>query len=618
MAKKKIDKPAKKVETRASIDLKKQIKNVEVGVKNGVFTFTSPLSIAELAPKLNKNPSEIIKYFFMKGKMNNLQTILNEEEIGELCLEYGYDFKIEKAIGLDNLLENINFDDDEASLQTRPPVVTIMGHVDHGKTTLLDAIRSSHITSGEAGGITQHIGAYQVVQNNKKITFIDTPGHEAFSSMRARGANITDLVILVVAADDGIKVQTEEAIDHTKAADVPMIVFVNKMDKEAANPDKVMSQLSDYGVVCEEWGGDTIFIKGSALKGEGIDILLDAINLQADIADYKANPNRLAYGTTIEANLDKGYGPVASILVQNGTLRKGDFVVIGDSYGRVRAMFNDLGKEVFEASPSTPVKIAGLSTIPSAGDKFLALDNEKDAKLLANEIHLKKAKLEWSRLASARDDNNDSSIKTLNLVLRTDVQGSLEAIRGLVDKIEVPGTKINLIRSTTGNVTESDVKLAKAANAVVIGFNIRPNKTIKDYAQSCDTELLTFDIIYKLKEWILARLVGQLDPVIVEKNIGEAYVQAIWKHSKIGTIAGCKVTDGKIKRNAKARVVRDGVVVYNSTISSLKHGKDDAREMFAGQECGLTILNFNDIKEGDIIEVYELDEQSHDVNEYGQ
>ncbi len=603
-----------KNDTRETIKIEDQIKTVNVGVQDGVFVFTSPLSVSELAPKLKKNTNEIIKFFFMKGIMVTLNTVLNEEQIGELCLEYNLDFKIEKEINEENLLDNIKFDDDESQLTIRPPIVTIMGHVDHGKTTLLDAIRKSNVTSGEAGGITQNIGAYQVELENRKITFIDTPGHEAFSEMRARGANVTDIVVLVVAADDGIKVQTQEAIDHAKAAGVEIIVFVNKMDKPGANPEKVISQLSEYDIVSEEWGGNTIFVQGSALQKTGINELLHAILLISDIHQFKANSNRLAFGTVIEANLDKGYGPVATVLIQNGTLKKGDMAIVGQTYGKVRLMFDDNGNEIEVAEPSCPVKIAGLEDVPGAGDKFLVLNDERKVKEIANQIKIKNSHLEFNKT-----NNNDSNNKQLNIIIKADVQGMLEAIKSMITKIDVEGANIIVVRSAVGGITETDVRLAQASKAMIIGFNIRPNRIIKDLTDQTKVEVRTYDIIYKLKEDLESLLMGKLDPVIVEEINGEAQVQKIWKHSEIGTICGCLVTDGKIKRNSKARVIRDGVVIYTSEIATLQHGQKPITEAVAGNECGLTIKNFNDIKENDVIESYNLIEKSHiEVNKNGK
>ena len=601
-----------KKEQRQSIDINKQIKTVDVGVKNGVFIFTSPLSVEELAKKLGKPAGEIIKFFFLKGEIISLNSVLNEEQIGEICLEYGYDFQIEKEVSAENVLDNIIFDDNPNDLQLRPAIVTIMGHVDHGKTTLLDVIRESSITANEAGGITQHIGAYQVEKNHKKITFIDTPGHEVFAEMRARGANITDIVVLVVAADDGIKSQTQEAIDHAKAAGVEIIVFINKMDKPGANYEKVMSQLSEQDIVAEEWGGNHIFIKGSALLKQGIDELLEAIQLLADVKQYKANPNRFAYGTVIESNLDKGYGPVATVLVQNGTMKKSDYIVAGQSYGKIRMMFDSNGHEIQSATPATPVKIAGLESVPIAGDKFLVLDNEKQARELANKIKQKNSRLEWNNKNSTlRQQIEDGVVKNLKIILKTDVHGSLEAIKSMISKINIENAHVDIVRSAIGGITETDVRLAQTSQAIIIGFNIRPTRLVKDLSEQEKIEIKTYDVIYKLKEDLEIMMMGKLDPIITEEEIGEAKVQKIWKHSEIGTICGCIVNSGKIKRGAKVRVVRDGVIIYNSEISTLQHGKNQASEILAGNECGLTIKNFNDVKENDILEAYIIVEKSH-------
>ena len=607
---------AKKInknENRQTIDINKQIKSVEVGIKNGVFVFKSPLSVEELAKKLNKNPNEIIKFFFFKGNLINLNSVLDEEKIGEICLEYGYDFQIEKEINAENILDNISFDDDEKDLKPRPPIVTIMGHVDHGKTTLLDVIRQSSITSGEAGGITQHIGAYQVEKNNNKITFIDTPGHEVFAEMRARGANITDIVVLVVAADDGIKSQTQEAIDHAKAAGVEIIVFINKMDKPGANFEKVMSQLSEQDIVPEEWGGNHIFIKGSALLKQGIDELLSAIQLIAEIKQFKANPNRFAYGTIIESNLSKGYGPLATLLVQNGTLKKSDYIVAGQSYGKIRMMFDSNGKEILVAPPSTPVKIAGLDSVPIASDKFLALDNEKQAKDIATKIKTKNNRLEWNNNINTtlNQQIKDGIIKDLKIILKTDVHGSLEAIKSMISKIEIENAHLTIVRSAIGNITETDLRLAQTTGAIIIGFNIRPSRQIKDLSEQEKISIKTYDVIYKLKEDLETMMIGKLDPIITEEEIGEAKVSKLWKHSEVGVICGCIVTNGKVKRGAKVRVIRDGVIIYNSEINTLQHGKNSASEITAGNECGLTIKNFNDVKENDILEIYCTVEKSH-------
>jgi len=591
----------KAADTRKSVDIRKQMKQVKTGVQGGVFVFTNPLTVAEFAAKLNKPAAEIIKYFFMKGKMYSLNKLLTEEEIGEVCLEFNFDF--EKKVQLDetNIIDNLIVEDKEEDKVKRAPVVTIMGHVDHGKTTLLDSIRKSNVTAGEFGGITQHIGAYQITRGEDTITFIDTPGHEAFTEMRARGASITDVVVLVVAGDDGIKPQTEEAIDHAKAAKVPIIVFVNKMDKPAANPEKALSQLAEKGLTAEEWGGDTIVVKGSALKGDGIDELLDSIITLTDMLELKANPNRDGMGTCIEGNMDKGFGPVTTLLVQNGTIAKGDFVVIGDVYGRVRALFNDLGKEVQKAIPGQPIKVIGLSEVPSPGTKWLVIKDENLAKELAKKVKEKKINLFRSQIKQI--DPNDTS-KRLNLVIKCDVQGSLEAIKGLLEKVKIEGTIIDIVRAAIGAISESDITLAKASKAIIIGFNVRPNKDIKDLLLEQGTKFYFYNVIYKLKEDVIKMLYGTLDPISVEEDLGECEVKQIWKHSEIGTIAGVAVTSGKVLRNAMARVIRDGKEVYHNEIASLRHGKDAVNEITAGHECGIVIANFNDIKVGDIIQIY--------------
>lgn len=612
MAKKESFKKVK--DARVSVDIKQQIKTVDVGVFDGTFVFTSPLTIAELAPKLNKSTNEIIMHYFKKGIVYNLNTILDEEKIGELCLEYGLDFSIEKNINTENILENISFDDKEEDLKERAPIVTIMGHVDHGKTTLLDTIRKSTITATEAGGITQHIGAYQVVKNNKPITFIDTPGHEAFTEMRARGANLTDIVILVVAADDGLKMQTEEAIDHAKAANVPIIVFINKMDKYEADPNKVIQQLSYKEIIAEELGGDVVFVKGSALKKEGIDELLDSILLIAELNNYKANPNRLAYGTTIEANLDKGHGPLATLLVQNGTLKKGDYLVVGGTYGKIRNMFDENNNQLEIALPSKPIKVSGFEDVPVAGDKFLVLADEKQARMIANDIKQKNIRIEraLNQTVDLRQKIIDGELKNINLIIKADVQGSLEALKGMFNNMNIDGVTTTLVRSAIGSISESDIRLAQTSNAIIVGFNIRPTRQMKELADSVGVEIMTYNVIYKFKEDLEAWMKGTLDPVIVEEVIGEAKVIKLFKHSQVGTICGCRVINGKIKRNALVRVIRDGVVVYESHIATLQQGKQHASEVIADKECGLTIHNFNDVKEEDIIEAYIKIEKKHD------
>lgn len=596
----------KKVDSRESIKINTQMKSVDIGVHDGVFIFSAPLTLGELSKKINKSSAEIIKYFFLKGIALNLNTILTIEQIGEICLENNLDFKIEKEINEENVLDNISFDDDEKNLEIRAPIVTIMGHVDHGKTTLLDYIRKTSVTTNEAGGITQHIGAYQIKHENKFITFIDTPGHEAFSEMRARGANLTDIIILVVAADDGVKLQTEEAIDHAKLAKAKIIVFVNKMDKVDANPEKVISQLSERDIICEKWGGDITFVEGSALNGSGVDKLIETILLTSEIMELKANPNRLAYGTIIESNLDKGLGPIATILIQNGTLNKGDYLVAGHSFGRIRLIQDENKNFLEKAGPSKPVIIAGLEKVPSAGDKFLSLKNEKDAKIIAEKIKNKLIKEEQfnSLNTDIRTKIASGELKNVNVLIKVDVHGSLEAIKGMVSKLDVNGANITIIRAAIGQITESDIRLAQTSNALIIAFNIRPSRSIVEIAIGVGITITCFDIIYKLKEELESLLAGSLDPIYEEEILGELEVMQIWHHSDIGSILGCRVTNGKVIRNAKCRVIRDGIVVYTSEISSLKHGKDQITECLDGKECGLTIKNFNDVKEGDIIETF--------------
>lgn len=602
--KKNFNKNFKRNDTRENIDLKSQFKKVDTGIKNGVFIFSSPLTVDEFSKKIDKNVSDILKYFFLKGKMLNLNSVLSEDQIGELCLEFNYDFQKQTAVDETNILENLDIKDDPSKLKPRPPVVTIMGHVDHGKTTLLDYIRKTHVVSGEAGGITQHIGAYQVTYNNKKITFIDTPGHEAFTEMRARGANVTDIVVLIVAADDGIKPQTEEAIDHAKAANVPIMVFINKMDKPNANLDLALSQLSEHGLTCEEWGGQTVTVKGSALKGIGVSDLLENILLLAEMNEYKANPDRLANGVVIESKLDKGLGPVATVLVQNGSLAKGDYIVIGGVYGRIRIMLDENNKEVKVALPSTPVKVVGINDVPAAGDHFVVSINERDIKDIANKIKLHEKMKQFQFNQEELKDSEGK--KVLNVILKTDVHGSLEAIKGMISKISVPGTKLSIIRSAVGGISESDIQLAKASNAIIVGFNVKPTRSIKDIADSQKISIYFYDIIYKLKESLEKMLSGSLDPIYVEQETGEAEVKQVWHHSQVGTIIGCLVLNGEINRNDKARVLRDGVVVYKTGIASMKHVKDVVTKVTAGMECGIVLDKYNDLKVGDIIQTYKV------------
>lgn len=572
-------------------------------IKDGVISYEEGITVGELAEKLGQTPANVIKVLFLLGTMVTINSSLNDEQVELICLEYGCE--CEKHVPVDEVnFENIEVVDDEADLQPRCPVVTIMGHVDHGKTTLLDTIRKSAVVDGEFGGITQHIGAYQVEVNGKKVTFLDTPGHEAFTAMRARGAQVTDIVIIVVAADDGVMPQTEEAISHAKAAKCPIIVAVNKCDKPSANPDRVMEELTHYDIIPEAWGGSTPFVQISALKGMGVDDLLDVIQLTAEMMDLKANPSRLATGSVIEAELDKGRGPVATFLVQNGSLRVGDYVVCGDTYGRVRTMEDDRHIKYNESLPSMAVVVTGLDDVPFAGDKFMALSSEKEAREISEQ-----------RTSRTKDKLNAASKKTLeelfrskddakelNLIVKADLQGSAEALKQSLEKIKVDDFKVNVIRCSVGAITDTDIILASASNAIVLGFNVRPTAAVRQTAAEKGVEIRLYSIIYKLLEDIEAALKGMLEPEYEEVVIGQAEVRNTFKISKVGTVAGCYVTDGVIQSNSLVRIIRDGIVVYEGKMASLKRFKDDAKEVKYGYECGITIENFNDIKEGDIIE----------------
>lgn len=580
--------------------------NKEEAVKE--ITYFDGITVGELAERLNKNASEIIKLLFMLGKMVTINSAMDEELIQLVCLEFDVEaIEEEPEMDEDSLLDNVV--DNPEDLEDRPPVVTIMGHVDHGKTTLLDTIRKAKVVEGEFGGITQHIGAYQVTINNKAITFLDTPGHEAFTAMRARGAKITDLVIVVVAADDGVMPQTKEAIDHAKAAEVPILVAVNKMDKDAANPDRIMSELSDLGLMPEAWGGDTIYVEISALKGEGINALLESVQLLMEVAELKANPNRLATGTVVEASLDKGKGPVTTLLIQNGTLHTGDPVVVGACFGRVRRMNDDMGIEIKEAGPSTPVEIIGLNDVPVAGDVFKAFKDEKKARHVAD--RRSKTKIESERVKSSAMSLDDLSlqikegtVQEIPVIIKADVQGSAEAVKSSLEKIEVETVKINVIRNTAGAISESDLMLASASGAIIIGFNVRPTAAIRKKAKEEGVDIRLYNIIYKAVEQMESAMKGMLDPIFEEVIHGQAEVRQTFKASKVGMIAGCMVTDGKIVRNSRVRLIRDGVVIYDGKLSSLKRFQNDAKEVAQGFECGLTIENFNDMKVDDVIEAY--------------
>ncbi|PYI50412.1 translation initiation factor IF-2 [Paenibacillus flagellatus] len=569
------------------------------------------MTVGELCKALHKDASEVIKKLLFLGVMATINQELDLDTIQLVATEFKVEVEIKLPVEEDNF-ETIEEKDDPADLLERPPVVTIMGHVDHGKTTLLDAIRQTNVTEGEAGGITQHIGAYQVEINGKKITFLDTPGHEAFTSMRARGAQVTDITIIVVAADDGVMPQTVEAINHAKAAGVPIIVAVNKIDKPDANPDKIKQELTEYNLVPEEWGGDTIFANISAKQKKGLEELLEMILLVAEVQEFKANPNKRARGTVIEAELDKGKGPVARILIQHGTLKIGDAFVAGVCFGRVRAMVNDKGRRLKEAGPSTPVEITGLTEVPQAGDPFMAFEDERKARAIAERrMTTHRQSTMGANTRVTLDDLykhiKDGEIKDLNVIIKGDVQGSVEALKGSLEKIEVEGVRVKIIHNGVGAVTESDIILASASNAIIVAFNVRPEPAAMTTAEQEKVDIRMHSIIYKVIEEIEQAMKGMLDPVFKESVIGQAEVRNIFKVSKIGTIAGCMVTSGKITRSAELRLIRGGIVVFQGKVDSLKRFKDDVREVAQGYECGISIEKFNDIKEGDVIEAFVME-----------
>lgn len=575
------------------------------------ITYHDTLTVGQLAELMHKNSSEIIKFLFLLGNMSTINTVLSDDDIELICAEFNVEVHKEVIIEEDNIEDQLdNIEEDESKLVSRPPVVTIMGHVDHGKTTLLDTIRNTNVTGDEFGGITQHIGAYQVNVGDRKVTFLDTPGHEAFTAMRARGAQVTDVVIIVVAADDGVMPQTKEAVDHAKAAGVPIIVAVNKIDKPGANPDRVMSEMSELGVMPEEWGGDTIFQPVSAKTGEGVQDLLETILLVSDMQELKANPDAMASGTVIEAKLDKGRGPVATLLVQRGSLHSGDSVVVGTSYGRVRRMTNDKGKEIKCATPSMPVEIIGLNEVPRASDVFMTYSTYKQAQSIAQSREEKQIEKERNSTSAMSLEDlarkiNEEDMKEINVIIKADVQGSAEALKASMEKLDVDTVRINVIRSTVGTISESDILLASASNAIIYGFNIRPTAAVRKKAEEENVEIRLHNIIYKALEELEAAMKGLLAPVYQEVVIGQAEVRETYKASKVGTIAGCMVTDGVAKRDAKVRVIRDGIVIYEGVLGSLQRFKDSVKEVQSGYECGLTVENYNDIKVGDLIELYE-------------
>ena len=582
---------------------KKPVKN------NLVFKYQGDLSLGDLANKISIPATDIISFLFLKKMVTTtINQTLGEDLIKEICSHFQIKFEKEEIEKEADLIPS-NIEDDEASLQERPPVVVVMGHVDHGKTTLIDAIRDSHVADKEAGLITQHIGAYQKEVNGKKITFLDTPGHEAFTAMRARGASVTDIALIVVAADDGVMPQTVEAINHAKAANVEIIVVVNKIDKPTADIERVYQELSEYDLIPEEWGGNTIFCKVSAKMKKGIDELLETILVVSELLELKANPSRKALGSVIEASLDKKEGAKATLLVQNGTLRVGDYLVIGDYYCKVRRMVNEYKQNLSQALPSTPVVVTGIENVPQAGDHFRAFNSEKEAREVANarQLSSRDKALNVSKGTSLEElFASEGEIKNINIILKGDTTGSVEAVKSALLKLAVEGVKINIIHAQTGGITESDIILASASHALIYGFNVRPSAQVRQKADEEKVEIHLHNIIYALTEEIENAMKGLMKPVEVEEVLGQAEVRQTFTASKIGTIAGCYITDGLVKRNALCRIIRDGVVIYSSSIKSLKREKNDASEVKKGFECGITIENFNDIHEGDIIEAYEI------------
>jgi len=587
---------------------REKLQSNETEVDSNVILYKDGMTVTELANLLDVKPVDLVKKLMGLGVMANVNQSIDYDSAEIIVSEYDKTLKREETQDISNF-ENYEIEDKKEDLVERPPVVTVMGHVDHGKTTLLDTIRKTNVVGGEAGGITQAIGAYSVKCNGKDITFIDTPGHAAFTEMRARGASITDIVIIIVAADDGIMPQTVEAIDHAKAAGVPIIVAINKIDKPEANIERIMTALVENGLTPEEWGGNIIVNKISAKQGTGIEELLENILLVAEMQEYKANPNRYASGVVIESRKDSKVGSVATLLIQNGTLRLGDPIVIGNFAGKVRTLKDDKGNNIVEATPSTPVEVTGISEVPSAGDKFMAFETEKQAKDIAHARQIR-SKEESTNFSGMTLEDLFGRIKEgqkeINIVLKADVNGSLEAVRNALEKIDVEGVKVSVIRGGVGAITESDVVLASASNAIIIGFNVRGNNSTMDTAKQYGIEIKTYDIIYKVVEDVEKSMKGMLEPEYEEKVLGTAEIRQIFKFSKVGLIAGCHVTSGIIKSNNKARIIRDDVVVYNGSIKTLQHEKDQVKEVKNNMDCGMTLENCQDYKEGDIIEVYEL------------
>ena len=581
-----------------------------MNAENNVILYKEGITVKDLAKVLGVADTDLVKKMFMMGLMININSSISFEDAEVICMEYKKELKKEASVDISNF-EEYEIIDNEDDLVTRPPVVTIMGHVDHGKTSLLDYIRNTHVVSKEAGGITQAIGAYQVEINGNKITFIDTPGHAAFTEMRARGAKITDIVVIIVAADDGVMPQTKEAIDHAKSAKVPIIVAINKIDKTAANVDKIMSEMSEYGLTPEEWGGDTIFVKLSAHTGENVDLLLENIIALAEMEELKANPKRYAVGTVIESKLDKNKGVTASLLINNGTLRLGDPIVVGSTFGKVRTLKDCNGKDLTSAEPSMPVEITGLNEVPVAGDKFMAFESEKTARSVAEKRSVLEKEKKFTKKAVSLEDlfeRIESGHKEINVVLKTDVKGSEEAVKNALEKINVEGVKVTVIRSGVGTITESDVVLASASNAIIIGFNVVPSSKTKEAAKNYNVDIRLYNIIYKLVEEIESAMKGMLDPEYEEVTTGEAEIRQIFKFSKVGNIAGVHVTSGVVKNNSECKLIRDGVIITTTKIKSLQREKDQVKEVKSGFDCGITLENYTDIKVGDTILTFEMRE----------
>lgn len=584
-------------------EVRNQLFDVKTEVKNGVFIFTNTMPIGEFAKKINLAPTEIIKNFLLKGKMYQINHVLTEEEIAEICMEHNLDFKKEKNVDASNFLNMVQFEDDPKSLGRRAPVITVMGHVDHGKTTLIDFIRKTRVADTESSGITQHTGAYQIEHKNRKITFIDTPGHEAFSQMRTRGAKITDIIILVVAADDGVMPQTKEAIQLSKLAKVPLIVFVNKIDKPNKDVEKVKRELAENDVIVEDYGGDVQIVYGSAKTGEGVDKLFEAILLLTDLLDLKANANRYPVGTVIESKIDKGVGVVSSLIIENGTLVKGDFLVAGSSYGRIRSLTDALGKSMEEATPGTPVVVTGLNNSPLAGDRFIGFEDEKFAKKLAEE----KAEIDKNRILNDRNtsNTNEEGKKIFNVIIRSDVQGTSEAIRSKLDNMSNNEAMIKVIGAQVGQVTNSDLLLAQASDAMIITFNIKASSGVKQSAKQAGIKLINYDVIYKIIEDMQALLDGEKAVVYEEKKIGSSHIMKVFFYSKVGSIAGCMMDEGVVKAGCKVKVFRGKKMIHAGVLDSLKREINDAKEVEKGKDFGCHIKKFDDIKEDDILEFFE-------------